>query len=374
MRSIALEMLLHNKSRFASTAVGVAVAFFLSAAQVGLLVGWCDTTSAVLRHAGADIWVVPRHTSAFDYGMAIPKARIFQVRNVHGVEWAEGLIMTWVFWRRPDGRSMSIELVGLDESLRGGPWSMEEGDVDVVRAPDGIIIDELYRDALGANKVGDQVEIMGQRAIVRGICRGVRTFTAAPWVFCSLESATKYDPYYHPDEITYVLVRCAAGSSPESVCESIAAQVPAVEALTTWQFAVRTIKYWMLETGVGITVIATAVLGLLVGTVITSQTLYATTQDHLSNYATLLAIGFSRPRLAAIILTQAIVLGVLGVSAGSIALAYVARVSATTPIPIEMIPSVFVALIAVNLSSCLVASFMSIRSIFRIDPVVVFRG
>jgi putative ABC transport system permease protein len=367
-------MLLHNKTRFASTVLGVAVAFFLSAAQIGLLVGWCNTTSAVLRHAGADVWVMAQNTSAFDYGMAIPKGRIYQVRSVPGVEWAEGLIMTWVFWRSPDGRNMSIELVGLDQSLRGGPWSMHEGDLEAVRAPDGIIIDHLYRDTLGIHKLGDQAEIMGQRAVLRGVSRNVRTFTAAPWVFCSLESAIKYDPYYKDDEVTYVLARCRSGSTPEQACRAIQEQVPAVEALTTRQFAVRTIKYWMLETGVGITVVITAILGLLVGTVITSQTLYAITQDHLSNYATLLAIGFARRKLVGIILTQASVLAVLGALLGTIAFAFASRASASTPIPIEMVTPVFVGLLVVNLVCCIAASFLSMRSVFNIDPVTVFRG
>ena len=372
--SIALAMLFHNKARFASTVVGVTVAFFLSAAQVGLLVGWCNTTSAVVRNAGVDVWVMARHTSAFDYGIAIPKSRVYQVRSIQGVDWAEGMIMTWVFWRRPDGRNMSIELVGLDEGLCGGPWSMAEGTTAAVRDPDGIIIDDLYRDMLGIHQLGEQVEIMGRRAVLRGVSRGVRTFTAAPFVFSSIESAIKYDPYYKDDEITYVMVRCAAGQTPEAVRDRIAEHVPAVEALTTRQFAIRTIQFWMLETGVGITVMLTAVLGLLVGTVIMSQTLYAITQDHARNYATLLAIGFARWRLVGIIVVQALVLGLAGVALGTVGFLLAAHWLAASPIPLEMIPSVFLLLAAISMASCLASSFMSIRSLFRIDPVVVFRG
>lgn len=73
--------------------------------------------------------------------------------------------------------------------------------------------------------------------------------------------------------------------------------------------AERSVKYWMLETGVGITVIITAVLGLLVGVVIMSQTLFAITQDHIANYATLLALGFHQKTLRSIVLTQSLSLG-----------------------------------------------------------------
>ena len=52
----------------------------------------------------------------------------------------------------------------------------------------------------------------------------------------------------------------------------------------------------MLETGIGITVVLPAALGLGVGAVIMSQTLFAITNDHLANYAALAALGRRRLR------------------------------------------------------------------------------
>ena len=42
MMRAALKMLLQNKGRFVFSAFGRAALFLLSAAQVGLLVGWCN--------------------------------------------------------------------------------------------------------------------------------------------------------------------------------------------------------------------------------------------------------------------------------------------------------------------------------------------
>jgi putative ABC transport system permease protein len=55
-------MLAHNSLRTPPTLLGIGASFFLSAAQVGLLVGWCNTTSAIVRHAKVDIWVMARQT------------------------------------------------------------------------------------------------------------------------------------------------------------------------------------------------------------------------------------------------------------------------------------------------------------------------
>ncbi|MCI0458469.1 MAG: hypothetical protein L0Z62_16010, partial [Gemmataceae bacterium] len=91
MLKIAFRMLLHGKARFAFTILGIGTLFLLSAAQIGLLVGWCNTISAVAAHAGVDVWVMAEQTPAWDYGTAIPRHRIYQVRNVPGVAWAEGM-------------------------------------------------------------------------------------------------------------------------------------------------------------------------------------------------------------------------------------------------------------------------------------------
>jgi putative ABC transport system permease protein len=147
--AVAVKMLLYNRSRFVLTNAGIAVAFFLSAAQFGMMVGWCNTASAVVRHAGVDLWVMAPHTPAFDYGTPIPRHRLQQVRNVPGVAWAEGMVLAWNTWQRPDGRRVNVEMVGLDESSVGGPWEMKRGTVDVIHRPDTVIVDELYLEAPG---------------------------------------------------------------------------------------------------------------------------------------------------------------------------------------------------------------------------------
>ena len=374
MVAISLKMLLHNKVRSLSAVVGIAVAFFLSAAQVGLMVGWCNTIAAIIRHAQVDVWVMAHQNPAFDYGTPIPRQRLYQIRSVPGVAWAESMYQGWVFWRRPDGRMTNVEMIGLDDSLVGGPWAMAENASSVVHEPHAVITDTFFRDQLGVHEVDDEVEIGDRRAVIRGFSREVRTFTAAPFVFTSVTSALSYDPRYRTDEITYVLARCEPDASPAAVRDAIAQEVPSVQVLTTGEFERKTILYWMLETGIGVTLILTAMLGMVVGTVIISQTLYAITNDHLPNYATLLAIGFGRAQLISLVLIQALALGTIGIVLGSFLFGQAAQLSQATPGPIETTPAIFGAIMAAFLASCITAAAFSLRSIFRIDPIQVFRN
>jgi putative ABC transport system permease protein len=150
--------------------------------------------------------------------------------------------------------------------------------------------------------------------------------------------------------------------------------VPSVEVLTSAQFARRSTKYWMLETGIGITVSLTALLGVIVCTVVTSQALFSITHDHLGNYATLLAIGFTRLQLLRVVLFQGLILGCGGIGLGSGMFFLAASGTLRTPVPLETTPAVFAMLVGVSLGSCVLGAFLSVRAVLSIDPLSVFRG
>ena len=87
------------------------------------------------------------------------------------------------------------------------------------------------------------------------------------------------------------------------------------QVLTSAEFANRTILYWMLETGIG-TISSQRRSWAWSSAVIVSQALYTITNDHLPNYATLMAIGFSRWKLIGVVLIQAALLGIVGIVVG----------------------------------------------------------
>ena len=369
---LAWAMLIHNSSRLVFTVFGVATAFLLAAAQLGLLVGWTNTNTALITHANADIWLVAEQTPAWDFGTAIPRQLIYKARSVAQVRWTRGLFVAWNNWQRPDGRYVSVSLVGLDSDALGGPWQLLQGDMRVIHRPETIIADELYLPLLQLQRLGDSAQILGNRATLGAISQGIRTFTASPHIFTSIEQALRYDQRYRDDEITYVLVACEKGADIHAVQARLREHIKGVEVLTSREFAKRSASYWMLETGAGITVIITAILGLLVGAVITSQTLFATTQEHLSHYATLLAVGFERRTLANVVILQSLLIGVAGILVGGLLFIPAALASARTPIPLELTPLVLLALIIIFLITCLLASVLSLRSVFKLDAVVVF--
>ncbi len=202
--------------------------------------------------------------------------------------------MSFSAWRKPGGGKKAFTLVGLDW-VNGGtePWSLVEGGVGDLASPGGVAVDKSYFKDLGIEGNGANAEINGQRVHVTAITSGIRSFTTLPYVFMPISRARELTGA-GTEQATYELVTLAPGADLESVRESIAKRLPDTEVLTHDEFRKRSINYWMFNTGAGAALIMGAVLGIIVGVVIVAQTLYASTKDHLNEFATLRALA--RPR------------------------------------------------------------------------------
>src|SRR5213078_2295371 len=87
-----------------------------------------------------------------------------------------------------------------------------------------------------------------------------------------------------------------------------------ISAFPAGEFSRRSQWHWMIKTKAGIALGFAAALGLLVGAVVTNQTLYAATVASLREYAVLRALGIPRWRMAAAILSQSFWVGVTGIA------------------------------------------------------------
>jgi putative ABC transport system permease protein len=331
-----------------------------------------DTSTLAIQRAKADLWVVGMKSPAFDYGSPIPRQRLYQARSVPGVAEAHPLFMAWTIWSRDDGRKINIEMIGLDHTLVGGPPRMLEGELRSVLREKCVVVDSMYLDLLGVERVGQRVEILGRRAEITGISEGVRTFTASPFVFTSIEEAIHYDKRYRADEITYVLVRCVPGANVKEVAERLRKRLPSVEVLTAGEFQRRTGEYWMIGTGIGFTVIVTAVLGLIIGALVISQTLFSLLQDHRPHYATMLALGFETRLLGKVVFLQALFLWLVGAVIGGAVFATVAWLAESSPVPLRMTPAVLMWIVTGQAVSSLIAGTWILRKLRGIDPTTVF--
>lgn len=374
MPSLAIRNLLHDRVRLVVTLTGIVFSVVLSGIQLGLFVGFRHATSDLIRMSDADIWVRSRGVTHLEAAVPFSEQTKYRVLAMPGVAAAEEYIVNFSGWKRPDGAEEGILLIGLEPTATmGRPWGLVEGRVEDLMQPDAAIVDELYRDKLGVERVGDVAEIRGHRVRVVGFTRGIRTFTTAPPVFVSYRNALAY-LNLADDRTLFVLVRSQSRFAAAAVAERITATVPDVDARVTPEWRSQQESYWMFGTGAGITVLIAAGLGMLVGVVVVAQTIYAATVDHLKEYGTLKAMGAANRYIYRVIGQQALISACVGYAAGmGIALVVsAASLQGTTAI---LLPWPLVSGLAVaTVGMCLIASIVSINKATRIDPAMVFRN
>jgi putative ABC transport system permease protein len=374
MPPLARRNLFHDKVRLAVTLTGIAFSVVLMVVQWGLFRGFSTSTSNLIDHSGADLWITARNTAYIDQAIDFNERKFYQVLSTPGVGMAVKYIERWTVWKEPNGRSESVAIVGVDPDVPlGRPWNMVAGDIAQLKQPNAVIVDRIYTGKLAAPNIGDRVEINGYRAHVVGFTQGIRAFTTAPYVFTTFKNALDYAGV--PDDQTnFVLVKAAPGVDIKKLKSDLKARLPDNEVYETAEFSAMTRHYWMFTTGAGVAVLMAAVLGLIVGVAVVAQTIYATTMDHIREYGTLKAMGAPNRYVLGVIMTQAAIAAIMGYAIGMTVSLFVVRGGETGGANILLSWQTAVGMFFLTLAMCVSAAFVSVNKILSLDPALVFKG
>jgi len=374
MPPLAQRNLFHDKVRLTVTLTGIVFSVVLIVVQLGLFLGFTTATSNLIDHSGADLWITSKNVPYVEQGVAFSDRKLNQVRAVPGVADAQKLIARWTQWKRHDGGQDSVQIVGINvDDPMERPWNLVQGNVEDLKSPDAVILDQLYKQKLGVTGIGEVFEIGGHRARVVGFTRGIRSFTTSPYVFTTFKNAQNYTAL-REDQTMFILVKVVPGATLEQVRRDLLNGVKDVEVFKTSEFSRMTTFYWMFTTGAGVAVLIAAVLGLVVGFVVVAQTIYATTVDHIREYGTLKAMGAPNSYVYKVIMKQAAIAAVMGYVLGMIVSVFVVHGSQKGGAAILMPPSMAVSMFFLTLLMCVGAALVSINKVTRIDPAMVFKG
>jgi len=371
--TLAFRNLFHDRVRLIATVVGIVFSIVLVTVQLGVFLSFERMVTTMIDHAQADFWIVPSETRSFEESSLLSGRQRLQALSVDGVTAVTPLVVGYGSWRKPNGgASTPVLVVGAPTNAAAlQPWNVVEGSVDDLSTPDGVAIDRSYFEQLGIAQIRQRAEINNQKARVVAVTNGIRSFTTTPHVFASLERARTYLGV-PPNRANYYVVRISANANAAVVRSLLAGSLSDAEVLTPDEFRHRTRIFWLFDTGAGAALLGSAILGIIVGTIIVAQTLYSSTKDHLKEFATLRAIGSSRKYILKVILAQALISAVVGFSiAVSIDLSLV-TMTRDAALPIVMTPELSVFLFALTIAMCAIAAVAAIRVETRIDPVLVF--
>jgi putative ABC transport system permease protein len=372
--SIARKNLFHDKVRFVVAQAGITLAVVLITIQLGVYLAFLANTSVLIDHTEADIWVTAHGLENFDFGRPFSEKKLYQVQEVPGVLWAEKYLLAFGYWKTPTGSQETVQMVGFNpETLVGAPWDIVRGNPHDVKYFNSVFYDQAETNRLGDLPIGAETEINNRRVRVVGITRGARSFIQSPYIFTSFKNALHLS-FVNKGNTVYVLVKVAPGYSVQEVKQRLAETLRDVDVYTSQEFSTKTRRYWTVNTGMGAALLAVALLGLVIGTIIVGNTIYTSTTEHLKEFGTLKAIGASNWDLYKIIIEQALVNSVVGYGSGMFVSYWVIEAMRKGNLAVLLPWPVIVGVYVVTALICLGSSVLSIYKVTKIDPALVFKS
>ncbi|MFZ9882690.1 MAG: FtsX-like permease family protein, partial [Phycisphaerales bacterium] len=221
-------------------------------------------------------------------------------------------------------------------------------------------------------EIGDIIELNERRARVVGLVKCSETFVAAPTVYTVYSRAITYAPPARR-VMSSVLVKAVDGQDHAELAERISRET-GLSALPPNDYSMRTLGYWMRETGIPINFGIAIALGFFVGVAIAGQMFYNFTLDNLRYFGAFKAMGASTPRLLGMVALQALVAGVLGLGLGLGAVSAFGLNAAGGKLAFKMLWQIPLIAAGAVLVICILASVISMWKVIRLDPADVFKG
>jgi putative ABC transport system permease protein len=371
--SYALTTLWHERQRYLPGILAVAFSALLIALQWGMLLGMFTFASVTVDRASAQIWLGGPHIQTVDLSWPIAERELGKLASQPEVEYTESYVQEHSVWMRPDGSAELCLVIGtrLEPGALGAVPELTP-ELRVLLGEQGaVVVDESDLSQLGIHGVGDVAEIHGKRAKVVGLVHGFRG-TGGAHVFCSLETAHTL-LNIQPDRVSYLLACCRDPDEAPAVVSRLRAAYPDLSVFTARDLSLRSRTYWLTKTKGGVALGYGAALGLLVGIVVTGQTLYGATTARLREYAVLWALGIPVRRMAALVLAEALCVGLAGVLLALPVIFLLAGAARLLKIDILLPLWLLVVTVAITLAMALASGLAALRSLRRIEPAALLR-
>jgi len=370
-----------EKLRFLVALLGVAFAVVLILMQLGFREAMFGSAVRYHQLLDYDVVLLSPETAFIVQPRSFSQRRLYQALGAPGVASVSPVYLGLGIWKNPlSHEARTIFVLGFDP--RSTPLDLPAVDRqrDLWKLQDVVLFDEASRPEYGPIservRAGERVEVElnNRRVRVGGLFAFGTSFGIDGSVLTSDTNFLRIFPNRERGLIELGLVRVQPGVDPERVRSVLRETLPKdVLVLTKAEYVAKEVRYWDQNTPIGYVFSLGVGVGLVVGGIIVYQILFADVNDHLAEYATLKAMGYSNAFLSGVVIQQAVILAVLGYLPGlGIALALYRFSAAQTRLPLEMTWERGVFVLGLTIVMCSVSALIALRKVRSADPAEVF--
>ncbi|GBE94281.1 ABC transporter permease DevC [Nostoc cycadae] len=378
---LAWRQLLKERTRLLIAVAGITFADMLIFIQMGFEGALFDAAIKPHRSLQADLVLInPQFQTLFSV-KSFSRERLYQTLGYEGVQSVNPVYISTGQWRNPETRLERAILVwGIDPAKSAFNFPEIQNNLDPIKQLNQVLFDQAGRPEYGA--VGDifqktgqfDTELNNKNIRVKGVFSNGASFAADGNVITSDSTFLQIFPERKPDRIEVGLITLKPDAEPLKIQAQLAAGLPKdVVVLTPEEFAQIEKSYWSNGTGIGFIFGLGVGVGFIVGIVIVYQILYSDVSDHLPEYATLKAMGYTDRYLLVVLFQEALFLAFLGFipafffSIGLYQLAYTA-----TMLPIFMNSQRAITVFILTVIMCTGSGAIAMRKLSSADPADIF--
>jgi len=383
--------LTHRKVRLLVAMTGVAFSNILIFTQLGLRAMLFDGVTLIPDNLEGDLFLVSAYAPNIDLGR-FPKIYLYQADAVEGIKAAYPLYIEFSNWVNPEDLNRpndeeggfqlfpnQVKILAFNPTQPVLAIPEINQQIERLSGPGAVLYDRL-----GQKKLGPIVEQFQQQGIASTLMSNQRVYVTGLFSLGStlfdnghvVMSDWSYAQWYGKQSLEQVNVGCltlADVADLEQTRQQLRTILPeSIRILTQTELA-EAEQAFRASLPNGKVLNFGAMMGFVVGIVIVYQVLYTDVSEHLPEYATLKAMGYSDWTLLRVILQEALILAVLGFIPGYIASYGVYQLLVQiTRVPLTMKTAVALQVFMLTVVMCAVSGAIAMNKLRAADPAEVF--
>jgi putative ABC transport system permease protein len=379
---LAWLQLSHEKIRLLVAIAGISFADILMFMQLGFRDALFDSAVKFHTNVSGDIFLISPQSTALIAMKTFPRRRLYQTLAFQGVESTTPIYLGFGIWKNPEKKNTrQIMIIGFnpaDKELFQLPGISEN--IGKMQLPDTYLFDEKSREQFGpipkmfSSGKRVETEVDGRRINIGGLFTLGASFGADGNLMTSDTNFARMFKQRDRGLIDVGVVKLKPGTDVAATITAMQAYFPKdVKVFSKAQFIDFEKSYWQSGTSIGFIFTLGTVMGFIVGIVIVYQILYTDVADHLSEYATLKAMGYTDFYLLTVVFQEAIILSIVGFFPGMLAAVglYTMTRNATS-LPLLMTIARATTVMLLTMIMCTISGAIAVRKLRAADPADMF--
>lgn len=377
---LAWSSITHNKRKLSVSLAGITFAILLMFMQLGFRNALLDSNVQIAKILDADLVLTNRLMQSLSSNESFAKRRMYQALAFPGVEEVSFVHFGYKNWKNLEtGTEHKIRTIAFDPDMPTFLDPEINSYSETLKLPGTVIIDRKSKKHFGPLHTGVKTELGGKTVRVVGTFELGTGFAASGNAIMSYKNflnSFKEDSAILTEsrKVELGLLRISKNINIPDLLDSLNQfYAKDIVVLTKEEFVERERDYWLKSTPVGFVFGLGTIMGFIVGVIICYQILYTDVMDHLSQFATLKAIGYSSLYLISVVLKQAVLLALLGFVPGYFVSAFFYKIiSWLLGLPMILGIDQVILVLILTVGMCIISGFIAVRKVISTDPAELF--